>query len=103
MSTLATFRPRSALEIVDASFHLYREHFGEVVSIALITQLPFAILAFFFSGMTADLIDRASNLALPIAHGATAVLIYAALSGRRLGIGESFREIQVGLGSLIVI
>jgi len=101
MTTLANFRPRSALEIVDGTFTLFREHFATLVAISAVIRLPFAIAAFLVPEAYSTLVDRSGNLFVAIAYGATAVLIYQSLAGKRLDLGESFGGIQVTYGTLV--
>jgi hypothetical protein len=41
---LSLLRPLSVADILDSTFTLYRRHFGELVSIAAVVQIPLGLL-----------------------------------------------------------
>src|SRR5690349_9002227 len=103
MSMLANYRPRTALEIVDGTFTLYREYFATFVVISALVGLPFAILATVVPESMSELVERFGNLLIPLGQGAMAVVVYRALSGSSVGIGAAFKEIKTSFGTLVLI
>ena len=101
MPLLATFRPRSATEILDATVQLYRQHAATLLAITTIVVLPPAVLVALAPSELGQLLDRASNLLLPISQGAIAVVIAGALHDETVRTGEAFERLRGRIGSLI--
>jgi hypothetical protein len=63
------YRPRSITEILDASFHLFRQHFQAFVTLTAVTYLPLAIFSLLFArytGLSGDTAPTASPASLLI-------------------------------------
>lgn len=103
MSLLSEYRPRSATEILDASFQLYRAHAPALLVIAAIVFVPPAVLAGIAPAGAGRLIELAGNLLIPVAQGATAVLVAAAFEGRSIDAGEAFGALRGRIGTLMVL
>ena len=96
-------RPRSAMEIVDATFRLYRLHFSVLASIALILLGPFTILSTIVGGTAGTLIDRASGLLMPIVSGATVLVVANVLHGTEVSVRGTLAQLDGAWGSLILV
>lgn len=96
-------RPRSAMEIVDATFRLYRLQFGVIAAIALIILGPFALLSAVVGGSLGALIDRASGLFMPVVSGATVLVVANVLHDVAANVSGTFAQLRGRWGALIQI
>lgn len=121
-------RPRTVLEIIDASFRIYRENFLPLITLTALVVVPITIFQFVFSaGNSASLLPTTSSRTLTSAASSSAVgvlclagLVSIALSlaqttilngvitvitserqmGRRLSLGQAWAESRQHLGTL---
>ena len=103
MSLLTDYRPRRATEILDASFQLYRAHASALIVIAAIVFVPPAVLGAMAPSELGRVIELAGNLLIPVAQGATAVLVAAAFDGRSIEAGEAFGQLRGRIGTLVLL
>lgn len=96
-------RPRSAMEIVDATFRLYRLQFGVIAAIALLILGPFALLSAVVGGSLGALIDRASGLFMPVVSGATVLVVANVLHDVAANVSGTFAQLRGRWGALIQI
>jgi hypothetical protein len=102
--TLATHRPRSVGEIVDATFHFYRANAATMVTVAMIVAAPPAILKAILPAAAGRIVELAGNLLLPIAQGAIAAIVAAAIErDERLDVGGALSSVSGRTGSLIAV
>ncbi len=101
MSFLASHRPRSATEILDASIQLYRRGFVLLFGIYAVAILPPQLLGLFLPAALDGVVDLIAGLLMAVAHGAAAVAVRAELEGGSLGIGEAYGKLEGRIGSLI--
>ena len=92
-------RPRSALELFDVSFKLYRKYFWSLLGCSLLVWLPLIPLGFFFSlsisysftFLTFIFVLAAIFaffLLLPILYGASACCMQSAIEARQVGFRD---------------
>jgi hypothetical protein len=96
-------RPRSATEIVDSAFRLYRLHFGVIATVALIILGPFSILSYVVGGSGGELIERVMDFFMPIVSGATVLIVANVLHEVDVDVSGTFRQLRGKWGSLISI
>ncbi len=96
-------RPRSAVEIIDAAFALYRANFATLAAISLLLLGPFEIIGVLVGGQTGTLISSLSNLFAPIAIGATVAAVSDAMHGRPVSVGSAFGQIAGRWGTLVLV
>lgn len=101
MSFLASHRPRSATEILDASVQLYRRGFVLLFGIYAVAILPPQLLGLLLPSALGGVVDLVAGLLMAVAHGAAAVAVRNALEGNSLGIGEAYGKLEGRIGSLI--
>jgi hypothetical protein len=101
MSFLASHRPRSATEILDASIQLYRRSFVLMFGIYAVAVLPPQLLGLVLPTALKGVTDLVAGLLMAVAHGAAAVAVRAHLEGTSLGIGEAYGKLEGRIGSLI--
>ena len=101
MQYLANFRRLTAVEILDATFQLYRAQFAPMVLIAVLVMLPTALLMLISPPELASAVQLGGNLLLPIGQGAIALAVIAALSGSPIGVTEAFRRVRGRIGNLV--
>ena len=104
MSQLAQTRPRSASEIVDASFRFYRARFGDLLVVSALLLVPPALLAAVAPDWLALPIKFVGNLMYLIAEGAVAILVAASLErSETLSAGDVFRALGRQAGTVIAV
>jgi hypothetical protein len=95
MSQLAHIRPRSATEIVDASFRFYRARFGDLLVVSALLLAPPAVLGAIAPDSAERLIGMFARWMYYFSQGAIAVLVAAALErNEALSAGEVFRRLN---------
>ena len=95
------FRPRSAIEIVDAGFSIYRAHFAALAAIWLILFGPFYIVGVLIGGTLGSTISNLSGLMVPVATGATVAVVSDAMHDRAVTIRGAFGQIAGRAGMLV--
>jgi hypothetical protein len=104
MSQLAQTRPRSATEIIDASFRFFRARFGDLLVVSALLLVPPALLSAIAPDWLQRVIQLASNWMYLIAEGAVAILVAAALErSQTLSAGDVFRELGGKSGKVILV
>ena len=102
MSQLAHTRPRSATEIVDASFRFYRAHFGNLLVLSALFLVPTALLAAIVPGEAQRIVQFVGNWLYLVCEGAIAVLVAAAIErDQALTGGEVLRQLGGNAGKVI--
>src|SRR5215813_7014163 len=96
-------RPRSAVEIIDAAFSLYRANFATLAVISLTLLGPFQVLGVLVGGTWGSVISSLSGLLSPIVVGATVAVVSDALHGRPVSIGSAFGQIAGRWGRLVLV
>jgi hypothetical protein len=100
--SLASYRPRSIGEIVDATFILYREHFPTIITVAMLVVAPPAIVKVVVPVEFERILEIIGNLLIPIGQGAIASIVAAAIErGETLSGGDALRSTRGRTGSLI--
>lgn len=115
-----TLRPRSATELVDASFQLYRAHFTTFVMCAAVAYLPLVIMQLLYVGDSNALIAEGTpdammrmmgrNFVGYLAHAVvvslmTGVLVVCASQaylGERVDMGTAVRRVVPRAGRLVL-
>lgn len=98
-------RPRSATEIIDASFQLLRSHYTQLVAVAVVALLPYIVLAALAGepgayGAGALLVPLAQFLCAALAEAAVIVAVSDAYLGTKVDI---HRAIATTIGRLPTI
>lgn len=97
--SLAHLRPRTAGEILDGAFVLYRTHFGVLVGATLLPHLP--LLAYRALGPAAGLPDAPGWEAVAVVYDRLATILFwgalvhlcaAAVQGGGLSVGAAYRR-----------
>lgn len=102
MSLLAHYRPSGAGEILDVSARFYRAHGGVILGITTAVILPPAIVGAFVPTAITPVITLIGNLLLPVAQGAIALVVAAALEeGTNLSAREAFRRLGKHAGEVV--
>jgi hypothetical protein len=102
MSHLAHTRPRSAAEIIDAAFRLYRAHWGELVMVSALLLVPPALLTVVTPPWFHSVIQLSENVMFLVVQGAMAVLVSAAIEeDRAISAGETLRRLGARAGSVL--
>jgi len=97
------FRPRSAIEIVDAGFSIYRAHFATLAAISVALLGPFHVAGALIGGALGDTISNLSGFAMPVAVGATVAVVSDAMHDRPVSVGSAFGQISGRGGVLVVV
>jgi hypothetical protein len=95
-----SLRPRSATEIIDASFQLLRRHYASFAAAAAAVLLPALVLRVVLPDRTAWLPNLLAQLLQSTAAGATIVLVSDAYLGRVPNVGEAVRLVFRRFGSI---
>ena len=94
MSLLAHTHPRSAAEIIDATFRFYRSHFLQLLVLGALLLAPPVLLAAVAPPGMGRVIELAGNLLYPVCQAAVTLLVAAALERDRvLSAGEALGEL----------
>lgn len=102
--SLATHRPRTIGEIVDATFLLYRAHFATIITVAMLVVAPPAIIKVVVPAEFERILDLIGNLLIPIGQGAITSIVAAAVErGETLSSGDALRSTGGRTGSLIAV
>lgn len=102
--SLAAHRPRSVGEIVDATFNFYRANAATIVTLAMIFTAPPAIVKAILPESVGRLVELAGNFLIPIAQGAIAAMVAAAVErDERLDVGAALGSVGGLTGSLIAV
>jgi hypothetical protein len=96
-------RPRSAVEIIDAAFALYRANFGVLATLALVLLGPFEVIGVLVGGDVGSLISNLSGLLGPIVVGATVAVVSDAMHDRPISIASAFAQIAGRWGTLVLV
>jgi hypothetical protein len=96
-------RPRSAVEIIDAAFTLYRKHFSVLAALALILLGPFEVVGVLVGGDAGTLISNLSGLFTPILFGAIVAVVSDAMHDRPTSLRSAFSQIQGRWGTLVLV
>jgi hypothetical protein len=94
------FRPRTATEIVDATFRICRAHYGPFITVMLVIGAPALLLGLFPS--TVWLGDLTQNILFTVADGAVIAIVSEVYLGRRAGAGVGLRAVRGRVGALVV-
>ena len=97
------FRPRSAIEIVDAGFSIYRAHFPVLAAIWLVLFGPLNIAGSLIGGSAGSLLSSLSGLTVPVATGATVAVVSDAMHDRPVSVGGAVGQIAGQGGTLILV
>lgn len=95
MSSIA-LRPRSATEIVDASFRLLRQHYGQLVALSVVALLPYIVLLIVLGG---DPADPARVIPVTITQIVCTTLAEAATI---VAVSESYLEGRTEIGAALM-
>jgi hypothetical protein len=96
-------RQRSAVEIIDASFALYRANFAVMATTALVLLGPFVVIGALVGGIVGSLISSLYGLFAPIVVGAVVAIVSDAVHDRRSTFGSAFRQISGRWGTLVLV
>jgi hypothetical protein len=94
-------RPRSATEIVDASFRLCRAYYGPLVTATAIIVAPALLLALLLPAEATQLADILVNLLFVVSDGAVIAIVSEVYLGRPAVASTGLRAVQGRIGSLI--
>jgi hypothetical protein len=97
------FRPRSAIEIVDAGFSIYRAHFATLAAIWVMLLGPFHVAGALIGDSLGSFIANLSGFVMPVAVGATVAVVSDAMHDRPVSIGSAFGQIAGRSGTLVVV
>lgn len=94
MSTLA-LRPRSATEIVDASFQLLRQRYFQLVALAVVALLPYMVMQFVAA-------TTGTGAAMATAVVVVQLLCTVAAEGTMVvGVSDSYLEGELNIGTAL--
>jgi hypothetical protein len=96
-------RPRSAVEIIDAAFTLYRANFATLAAISLALLGPLKIIGVLVGGTMGVVISNLSGLFSPIVVGATVAVVSDAMHDRPISVGSAFGQIAGRWGTLVLV
>jgi hypothetical protein len=96
-------RQRSAVEIIDGAFSLYRAHFATLAAISLVLLGPFQVFGVLVGGITGSVIASLSGFLSPIAVGATVAVVSDAMHDRPISVGSAFGQIAGRWGTLVLV
>lgn len=96
-------RPRSAVEIIDTAFSLYRSNFATLAAISLILLGPLQIIGVLVGDPLGSVISLLSGFLSPIVVGATVAVVSNAMHGRPISIGSAFGQIAGRWGMLLTV
>lgn len=97
------FRPRSAIEIVDAGFSIYRAHFPALAAIWILLFGPLGLVGDLIGGALGSTISSLSGLMIPVAIGATVAVVSDAMHDRPVSVGGAFGQIAGRGGTLMLV
>jgi hypothetical protein len=95
-------RPRSATEIVDASFRLCRAHYGVLVTVVAILAGPAILLKVVLPPELAGLASVLERLLFIVGDGAAIAIASEAHLGRSVDLATGLRAVRGRAGSLVV-
>ena len=102
--SLAQYRTRSVTGIIDATFGFYRDNFATVVTLAVLVLAPAAIIKAIVPADWQRTMGYIGNLLVPLAQGAIAAIVAAAVErGERLDVASALRSTSGRTGSLIAV
>ena len=102
MSQLAHTRPRSVAEIIDASFRIYRAHWGDLAVLSALLLVPPALLTTITPAWFHAVIQVVENLMFLVVQGASAVLVCAAIeTDRAISAAETLRRLGERAGAVV--
>lgn len=96
-------RPRSAVEIIDAAFTLYRANFATLAVISMALLGPLKIVGVLVGGWLGVVISNLAGLFTPIVVGATVAVVSDAMHGRPISVGSAFGQIAGRWGTLVLV
>jgi hypothetical protein len=102
--SLASHRPRTIGEIVDATFFLYRAQFATIITVAMLVVAPPALMKVVVPAEFERILDLIGNFLIPIGQGAITSIVAATVErGETLNSGDAFRSTSGQTGSLIAV
>ena len=96
----AAFRARSATEIVDAAFRLYRAHFGALITATGLLIVPAMILKLLLPDLAANLVRAVERVLLTLSSAFIITVVSDAYLGRPSDIRAGLRAIRGRIGAL---
>lgn len=101
--SLATLRPRTFTELVDASFAIFRDQYATLTVAAAVLILPVVLLrAVVGPGAAALVLKFLERVMYALADGAIVLIVSERLLGRRPDLGAALRTTFQRAGSLLV-
>jgi hypothetical protein len=94
-------RPRSATEIVDASFRLCREHYGALATATIVIFAPALVIGLLLPADNTYIRTLLQNLLTPVADGAAIAIVSGAYLGRDVDASTGLRALGGRVGPLI--
>ena len=101
MQTIALL-PRTATEIVDATFRLCRAHYGTLIAATLLITGPALLLEVLLPARVAGLAGILKNLLLPVTDGAVIAIVSDAYLRGDADIGRALGAVRGRIGALIM-
>ena len=92
-------RPRTATEIVDTTFRICRSHYGALVAVMFVINLPALLLGMFAA--TAPFASFMQNMLFMVADGAIIAIVSEVYLGRPAEASTGLHAIRGRVGSLI--
>src|SRR4051794_34109111 len=101
--SLATLRPRTFTELVDASFAVFRDQYTTLTVATSVLILPLVLVrAIVGPGIMAVLLQLMERVMYAVGGGAIGLIGSGRLLGRRPGLGAALRPTFERSGSLLV-
>lgn len=93
-------RPRSTVEIIDASFQLLRRHYASYVTASVALMLPVVVLRLVLPPLMQWLPQLLSYLLQAVASAAVVLLVSESYLGRDTDVGAALRTVLSRFGSI---
>ncbi|HEY9480501.1 MAG TPA: glycerophosphoryl diester phosphodiesterase membrane domain-containing protein [Gemmatimonadaceae bacterium] len=90
-------RPRSATEIIDASFQLLRRHYTQLVAVAVVALLPYIVLVAVTGGATTDAATGVSGVGIILVFLAQWLCAALAEAAVIVGVSDAYLEGRVDI------
>src|SRR5690349_12737740 len=100
--SLATLRPRTFTEIVDAAFAIFREQYATLTAAVAVIIMPVVVLRALLPAEMESLLWLAEKLLTTVVDGAVVLLVSARLLGKQPDLGRVLRQTMNSGGTLIV-